>query len=129
MAASIAARFAHPTAIVFVGTINAVALLRTQLRWIKPNTTADVSPSWTSLRSRGLDDRPFARALFVYVNLASLQRPEVAAFTQFYIDNAGPLSSNAGYIAFDDSFYSRVRERLAKREPSRALRTATPLRQ
>jgi phosphate transport system substrate-binding protein len=59
---------------------------------------------------------PFARALFIYVNLQSLDRPEVAAFVQFYIDNAGPLSQNAGYIPLDDSIYARVGERLAKRE-------------
>jgi phosphate transport system substrate-binding protein len=59
---------------------------------------------------------PFARPLFIYVNLQSLERPEVAAFVQFYVDNAGALSHNAGYIALDDSIYTRVHERLAKRE-------------
>jgi phosphate transport system substrate-binding protein len=50
------------------------------------------------------------------VNLKSLDRPEVEAFVQFYIDNAGPLCQNAGYIPLGDSSYDRVGERLAKRE-------------
>jgi len=64
---------------------------------------------------------PFARPLFIYVNRQSLERPEVAAFAQFYIDNAGPLAANAGYIALDDAIYARVRERLARRETGTAF--------
>ena len=59
---------------------------------------------------------PFARPLFIYVNLQSLERPAVANFVQFYIDNAAALSNNAGYIAFDAAIYAKVRERLDKRE-------------
>jgi phosphate transport system substrate-binding protein len=59
---------------------------------------------------------PFARPLFIYVNQQSLERPEVASFTQFYIENAAALSSNAGYIAFDPPIYAKVRERLEKRD-------------
>jgi phosphate transport system substrate-binding protein len=59
---------------------------------------------------------PFARPLFIYVNLKSLQRPEVEAFTRFYVENAAAIAANAGYIALDDSIYSKVRERLMKRE-------------
>lgn len=59
---------------------------------------------------------PFARPLFIYVNLKSLQRPEVVSFVQFYVDNAASLCHDAGYIAFDAPIYAKVRERLDKRE-------------
>ena len=64
---------------------------------------------------------PFARPLFIYVNLKSLDRPEVASFVQFYVDNAGPLSHNAGYIPFEEPIYGKVRERLARREVGTAF--------
>jgi phosphate transport system substrate-binding protein len=64
---------------------------------------------------------PFARPLFIYVNLQSLQRPELANFVQFYIENAGPLCSNAGYIPFDMQIYEKVRERLSNRETGTAF--------
>ncbi len=73
-----------------------------------------VEPTPQTIASGGY--HPFARPLFIYVNLQSLERPEVAAFAQFYIDNAGPLSKSAGYIPLDDSIYAKVRERLTKRE-------------
>ena len=73
-----------------------------------------VEPTPQTITSGGY--HPFARPLFIYVNLKSLERPEVDAFAQFYIENAGALANNAGYIALDDAIYTRVRQRLAKRE-------------
>jgi phosphate transport system substrate-binding protein len=64
---------------------------------------------------------PFARPLFIYVNLKSLERPEVAAFAQFYTEFAGSLSKTAGYIPLDDSIYAKVRERLKNREVGTAF--------
>jgi phosphate transport system substrate-binding protein len=59
---------------------------------------------------------PFARPLFIYVNLQSLERPEVASFAKFYIENAAKLAADAGYIALEDALHAKVRERLDKRE-------------
>jgi phosphate transport system substrate-binding protein len=72
-----------------------------------------VEPMPETIASGGY--HPFARPLFIYVNVQSLQRPEVNAFTKFYIDNAAALAKSAGYIALDDSIYVKVRERLAQR--------------
>ncbi len=73
-----------------------------------------VEPTPQTITSGGY--HPFARPLFIYVNLQSLERSEVDAFTKFYIENAGALAKSAGYIPLDDSIYAKVRERLAKRE-------------
>ena len=43
--------------------------------------------------------KPLSRPLFVYVNKAALQQPEVAAFVRFYIENAAELVPAVGYVA------------------------------
>lgn len=41
---------------------------------------------------------PLARPLFVYVNNASVQRPEVEAFLRFYFENAREIIPMVGYV-------------------------------
>lgn len=41
---------------------------------------------------------PLSRPVFIYVSVASLQRPEVVAFTEFYLENGGTLANEVGYI-------------------------------
>lgn len=50
---------------------------------------------------------PLSRPLFIYVNIASLDRPEVRAFVDFYLENGADLAAGAGYVglskvAYDD---------------------------
>lgn len=50
---------------------------------------------------------PLSRPLYVYVNIASLDRPEVRAFVDFYLENGADLAAGAGYVglskvAYDD---------------------------
>jgi phosphate transport system substrate-binding protein len=41
---------------------------------------------------------PLSRPLFIYVNSKAAARPEVVEFVNFYLDNAGALSEEVGYI-------------------------------
>jgi phosphate transport system substrate-binding protein len=41
---------------------------------------------------------PLSRPLFIYPSRASLERPEVAAFIQFYLDNADRIAEQALYV-------------------------------
>ncbi|TWT77621.1 Phosphate-binding protein PstS precursor [Posidoniimonas polymericola] len=41
---------------------------------------------------------PLARPLYIYVNLESLKRPEVAEFVKFYMAQAAALSKEVGYV-------------------------------
>jgi len=61
--------------------------------------------------------RPLSRPLFLYVNKASLDRPEVRAFLEFYIDNAHKIVEhpNVNYVALSDDVYRLVRQRLDHR--------------
>ena len=42
---------------------------------------------------------PLSRPLFIYVNEASLERPEVQEFVRFYIEQAPALVGDVGYVA------------------------------
>lgn len=48
---------------------------------------------------------PLSRALFIYVNKASLDRPEVRAFVKFYMENGGELATEVGYVPLPDNIY------------------------
>jgi phosphate transport system substrate-binding protein len=45
---------------------------------------------------------PLSRPLFIYVRRASLSRPEMQQFVQFFLDQAASLASETGYIAAPD---------------------------
>lgn len=48
---------------------------------------------------------PFSRPLFIYVKKSSLERPEVKAFVEFYLADAGDFSEEVGYVALPSSVY------------------------
>ena len=58
---------------------------------------------------------PLARPLFIYVRTSSLEKPDVAKFVSFYLENAKSLSADVGYISLPDELYSRVSERYSKK--------------
>jgi phosphate transport system substrate-binding protein len=55
--------------------------------------------------------KPLSRPLFIYVNKASLQKPEVKEFVKFYIENAPELVKSVFYVPLTDDKY---KEALAK---------------
>ncbi len=59
--------------------------------------------------------QPLARPLFIYVNVKALERPEVKAFVEFYIANAGKLAQEVGYVPLPEEMYALMKERLQKR--------------
>jgi phosphate transport system substrate-binding protein len=54
---------------------------------------------------------PLSRPLFIYVAVESLDRPEVKAFVDLYLENAGPLAASVGYVKLPEHVYGLVRER------------------
>jgi phosphate transport system substrate-binding protein len=59
--------------------------------------------------------QPLARPLFIYVSVKALERPEVAEFVKFYIQNAGKLAEEVGYIGLPDKVYELVMQRVERR--------------
>lgn len=56
--------------------------------------------------------KPLSRPLFIYVNKASLKRPEVAAFVKYYVENAAELAQEAQYVAASDEVQAENLKRL-----------------
>jgi phosphate transport system substrate-binding protein len=56
--------------------------------------------------------RPLSRPLFIYVNAASLKRPEVREFVRFYLQNAPKLVPEVGYIPLPEEEYRKGLEKL-----------------
>jgi phosphate transport system substrate-binding protein len=52
--------------------------------------------------------QPLSRPVFIYLSARSLQRPEVAAFGEFYVKNAGRLAGEVGYIPLPDAAYGTI---------------------
>ena len=63
---------------------------------------------------------PLSRPIFIYVNADALDDPAVSAFVDFYIENAGTLASEVGYIPLQDATYEAARVRIANRESGTA---------
>lgn len=54
---------------------------------------------------------PLSRPLFVYVKAEALERPEMQEFVRFYLDQAGVLAADVGYVASPDDVYTADREK------------------
>lgn len=48
---------------------------------------------------------PLSRPLFIYVNVAELERSEVKAFVEYYMENAAELAIEVGYVALPSNVY------------------------
>lgn len=72
-----------------------------------------VAPTVESIESGSY--APFSRPLFIYVNKASAERPEVAAFVRFYLDNAARLAEEVGYVKLPEAIGAKVAANWEKR--------------
>ena len=55
---------------------------------------------------------PLSRPLYVYLNEASLERPEVQEFMRFYVEEAPNLVDDVGYVALPEERYAEDAEAL-----------------
>lgn len=56
--------------------------------------------------------QPLSRPLFIYVNRERIdQKDEISTFIQFYLENAGALSLEVGYIPLTDEIYALAQKR------------------
>lgn len=54
---------------------------------------------------------PLSRPLFIYVSKQAAQKESVQQFVNFYLDNAGELARQIGYIPMPDSLYEKQKEK------------------
>lgn len=71
-----------------------------------------ISPTRTTIENGTY--APFSRPLFIYVSKKSMERPEVIEFVDFYLDNAGDLAEEVGYVRLPQGVYSRAKGNIAK---------------
>jgi phosphate transport system substrate-binding protein len=62
-----------------------------------------IAPNETNIRDHSYT--PLSRPLLIYVKKASLARPEVKAFVEFFLKNAAALVPQVGYVALEDARY------------------------
>ena len=51
---------------------------------------------------------PLSRPLYVYVSIDALERPEVRAFIEFYLENAAILAASVGYVGLPQEMYDEA---------------------
>ncbi|MET0660643.1 MAG: PstS family phosphate ABC transporter substrate-binding protein [Steroidobacteraceae bacterium] len=58
--------------------------------------------------------QPLSRPLFIYVNAAAAQRPEVKQFIEFYLSEGGKLAQEVGFVPLPDSATQQARAHFAE---------------
>lgn len=77
------------------------------------NGNGCIAPNAESVQSGTY--QPLARPEFVYVNAERADDPAVLAFTRFYLENAGTLATEVGYVPLSDAAYELGLDRLERR--------------
>lgn len=67
------------------------------------NGTATVEPTLDTIKDNSYS--PLSRPLYVYVNKAYLDKPEVKAFVEFYLQNVASILPEVGYVALPQEKY------------------------
>lgn len=77
------------------------------------NGKGAVSPSEKTINNGTY--QPLSRPLFIYVSKKSLEKPEVADFIAFYLNNAASLSKEVGYVPLTKELYGLIAAKVAKK--------------
>ena len=70
---------------------------------------------------------PLSRPIYIYANATALDQPQVSSFISFYLDNAGILAQEVGYIALPDVTYEAAKQRVENRDSGSSYHGDAPL--
>ncbi len=73
------------------------------------NGSGGVLPSLETVKDGSY--APLSRPLYLYISSKAIAKPEVVNFINFYLDNAGDLSEEVGYIRLPDNLYQEQRQK------------------
>ena len=73
-----------------------------------------VSPSFDTVKDGTY--QPYARPIFIYVNVAALDKPEVKSFVDFYLEKAPALIPQVKYVPLPEKAYTLAKANVAKRK-------------
>ena len=79
---------------------------------VNPATNKEVTPSLQTVMDGTYS--PLSRPLFIYINKASLSRPEVKEFVNYYLKNADKLTKQVKYVPLPENAYKLAQERFTK---------------
>ena len=68
----------------------------------------------TAENTQSGDYTPLGRQLYIYPSGEALQRPEVKAFVEFYIENASSIAEQAGFIGLTDEQIAEAQDKVAQ---------------
>jgi phosphate transport system substrate-binding protein len=86
---------------------------------VNPKTGKAVEPSLEAVIAG--DYQPLSRPIFIYVNAASVDKPEVKEFVEFYLKNAAALTKEVKYVPLTDADYKHAAENFAKKKTGTAF--------
>lgn len=75
------------------------------------NGNGAVLPSFETVKEG--EYAPLSRPVYIYVSSKAVQNPAVVAFVNFYLETAGELVQDVGYIALTDQEYQEQKEKFA----------------
>lgn len=73
------------------------------------NGNGPVLPSLETVKNKTYT--PLSRPLFIYVSAVSVQRPEVKAYVNYYLENAAALSKEVGYVPLTEDESKKEKEK------------------
>lgn len=80
---------------------------------VNPKTGKAVVPSPETIKNGSYS--PLSRPLFIYVNKEALNNPDVDKFVEFYLEKAGSLSKDVGYIPLSQEAYRKIKDHYSNR--------------
>src|SRR5690606_23935795 len=89
---------------------------------VNPETGKAVLPTRENVESGAY--APYSRPLFVYVNLESMERPEVQLFLHHFLDNASEYAVATGYFPLPPQVLEVAKAHVAEQRPGTTFRLA-----
>ncbi|MDX1640149.1 MAG: PstS family phosphate ABC transporter substrate-binding protein [Balneolaceae bacterium] len=75
------------------------------------NSSGPIEPSLETVKDGSY--APLSRSLYIYVAKSSAERESVQTFVNFYLENAGALASEIGYVPLPNEEYESEKEEFA----------------
>jgi phosphate transport system substrate-binding protein len=86
---------------------------------VNPKSGKPVLPSLEAVIAG--DYQPLSRPIFIYVNAAAIDRPEVAEFVQFYLSESEELVKEVKYVPLTKADYKHALDNFTKRRTGTAF--------
>ena len=87
--------------------------------------TGPISPTPKTINEGTYE--PLSRPIYIYINASALDKKQVADFVSFYLESAGQLAQEVGYISLPQESYQLAKTRVDTRTAGSSYHGETPL--